>query len=69
MSEPPLEAADPTHPPGGPGAPVAVTGSDEVDAIVATMARLGEMPVADHVAVYEQVHGQLRAALARPPAE
>lgn len=45
------------------------TGNDEVDAIVAALTPLGETLVADHVAVYEQVHGQLRSVLARPPVE
>lgn len=47
----------------------ASTGNDEVDAIVAALEPLGEMPVADHVAVFEQLHGQLRGVLARPPVE
>lgn len=49
-------------------APLASTGNDDVDGIVDALTRLGEMSVADQVALYEQVHGQLRAVLARPPA-
>lgn len=69
MSESPSEAADLTDPFGGQGASMAPTGNDEVDAIMDALTRLGELPVADQVAVYEQVHGQLRAVLARPSGE
>lgn len=72
MSEPYAEAVEPTDdigPAGDQNPLTAPTGSDEVDAIVTALQTLGELPVDEHVAVYEQVHGQLRSVLARPPAE
>lgn len=50
-------------------APLASTGNEEVDGILDALTRLGGLSVADQVAVFEQVHGQLRAVLARPSAE
>lgn len=69
MSEPPFESSDPTESTGHPAAPPVSTGDDEVDAILAALQPLGGLPVAEHVAVYEHVHGELRAVLARPPGE
>ncbi len=39
------------------------TGDDRVDAAIAGLSRLEGQPVADHVAVLEEVHGQLRDIL------
>lgn len=45
------------------------TGLPAVDAVLASMDALEERPVAEHVAVFEQAHEQLRRALdARPDA-
>jgi hypothetical protein len=69
MSESPSAAAEPAHESDAQGATLMSTGNDEVDGILDALTRLEQLPVADQVAVYEQVHGQLRAVLARPPAE
>ena len=42
---------------------LASTGDDRVDASVAGLSRLRGQPVADHVAVLEEVHGRLRDIL------
>ena len=39
------------------------TGDDRVDAAVAGLSRLGAVPVEEHVAVLEEVHGRLRDIL------
>jgi hypothetical protein len=39
------------------------TGIDRVDAVLDAVAALGDRPVAEHVAVFEQAHTELRAAL------
>ncbi|HSF36558.1 MAG TPA: hypothetical protein VLA70_10610 [Nocardioides sp.] len=45
------------------------TGVDAVDRVLAEVAALAEAPVAEHVAVFERAHEQLRRALdARPDA-
>lgn len=51
----------------------ATTGHGAVDAVLASLQGLAEMPVEEHVAVFEQAHEQLRGALdapsgPRPPA-
>lgn len=43
---------------------VAGTGDRSVDAVVASMSGLDELPVADHVGVFEQAHETLRRTLA-----
>jgi hypothetical protein len=48
-----------TRPPGG----LPPTGDDRVDAALAGLGRLPGAPVNDHVAVLEEVHGQLRDIL------
>ena len=40
-----------------------VTGNPDVDAVVATLAGLDDLPVAEHVAVFEQAHDSLRRTL------
>lgn len=40
------------------------TGNEDVDRVVASLARLDELPVAEHVAVFEQAHDALRRTLA-----
>jgi hypothetical protein len=40
------------------------TGHEAVDAVVASLASLDDLPVADHVAVFERAHESLRGALA-----
>jgi hypothetical protein len=42
---------------------VDVTGDDTVDGAVAALGRLPGLPVDEHVAVLEEVHGQLRDIL------
>ena len=45
------------------------TGMSAVDDVLDQVARLGEVPVPEHVAVFERAHDQLRRALdARPDA-
>ena len=39
------------------------TGIERVDAVLDAVAGLGDQPVAEHVAVFEQAHTELRAAL------
>ncbi|MEO3870666.1 hypothetical protein ABGB18_17800 [Nonomuraea sp. B12E4] len=45
------------------------TGDEGVDAIVAGLGRLGEMPVAEHVTVFGEAFSGLEAALERAPLE
>ena len=45
------------------------TGDQSVDAVVASMNGLDDLPVADHVAVFEQAHETLRRTLAGARAE
>ena len=40
------------------------TGDADVDAVVASLRGLDDLPVAEHVAVFEQAHESLRRALA-----
>ena len=44
--------------------PVDRTGNPAVDRVLASLDALGDTPVAEHVAVFESAHGQLRSALA-----
>jgi hypothetical protein len=44
--------------------PVELTGHDEVDAVLRSMADLEGRPVQEHVAVFESAHDALRSALA-----
>ena len=39
------------------------TGQDDVDAVVASLSRLDDLPVAEHVAVFERAHESLRRTL------
>ena len=39
------------------------TGNEGVDAVVASLDGLDDLPVSDHVAVFERAHESLRAAL------
>ncbi|SDL05294.1 hypothetical protein [Nonomuraea jiangxiensis] len=45
------------------------TGDEGVDAIVAGLGRLGELPVAEHVAVFDEAFSGLEAALEQTPLE
>ena len=47
-------------------APEAVerTGNPAIDSVLASLDSLADIPVADHVAVFEAAHDQLRSALA-----
>lgn len=50
-----------------PAGPYAVeTGNAAVDGVIASLASLAEQPVAEHVAVFERAHEQLRGALDAP---
>ena len=40
------------------------TGNADVDAVVGSLAALDDLPVAEHVAVFEQAHESLRRTLA-----
>ncbi|KRF32468.1 hypothetical protein ASG94_18645 [Nocardioides sp. Soil805] len=42
------------------------TGVAEVDAVLASLDGLADLPVAEHVAVFEQAHERLRRALDAP---
>lgn len=42
------------------------TGNEAVDGVLDSLAGLADQPVADHVAVFERAHEQLRAALDPP---
>jgi len=46
------------------GVTVAVTGNADVDAAVERLGDADELPVSDHIQVYEDVHAGLRNALA-----
>lgn len=55
----PVEQAD-----SGPRGPVAVeTGHPAVDEVLRSLGRLDELPVSEHVALYEDAHEALRRAL------
>lgn len=41
----------------------ATTGNETVDAVLASLEQLDELPAADHVAVFESAHDRLRDAL------
>lgn len=56
--EPPLDALG-----AGPGP---VTGSPVVDDVLGSVVSLGDLPVDEHVAVYERAHERLRGALDSP---
>jgi hypothetical protein len=45
--------------------PAAPTGHPGVDDVIASLDRLDELPVSEHVAVFEAAHAGLRDALAR----
>jgi hypothetical protein len=42
------------------------TGDSSIDAVLQSVEALGETPVDEHVAVFEQAHEQLRRALDAP---
>jgi hypothetical protein len=44
--------------------PAPVTGTDQVDAAITRLGALDELPVADHVAVFDESHRMLQDALA-----
>lgn len=44
--------------------PVEATGHVDVDTVVESLSTLDDLPVADHVAVFEQAHESLRRTLA-----
>ena len=46
------------------GARVEGTGNADVDAVVGSLTALDDLPVAEHVAVFEQAHESLRRTLA-----
>jgi hypothetical protein len=55
-----------------PSVPVERTGNPVVDSVLDSLRELEQMPVSDHVAVFEAAHDRLRGALAdagEPPAE
>lgn len=50
-----------------PTAPAAAeTGNAAVDGVIASLAGLVEVPVSEHVALFERAHEQLRGALDAP---
>lgn len=44
--------------------PAEQTGRGDVDAVIASLTGLDDLPVAEHVAVFEQAHESLRRTLA-----
>jgi hypothetical protein len=64
MSESFTDAAEPVVDDQWHAAHVESTGHEHVDAVVASLARLQELPVAEHVTVFEQAHESLRRTLA-----
>ena len=52
-----------------PGATPSPTGNEDVDTVIDMVAGLEERPLAEHAAVFEDAHAQLRATLDRSPAE
>jgi hypothetical protein len=60
-----------TVPTGAPAGPVEVetTGQPDVDAVVRSLDGLDDLPVAEHVAIFEQAHESLRRILAGTNAE
>jgi hypothetical protein len=63
MTEQPQEQVDPAGP--EPAEPVR-TGNETVDAVLESLDSLDDVPVDEHVAVFERAHEQLRAALDSP---
>ena len=45
------------------GVEVEGTGHADVDAVIGSLSRLDDLPVADHVAVFERAHESLRRTL------
>jgi hypothetical protein len=58
---PPPATDSPTTGPPTTGLPT--TGDDAVDAVVATLRGLDDLPVSEHVAVFERAHESLRQVL------
>jgi hypothetical protein len=56
---------DETQAPAGPGGadPAPHTGVGRVDAVLETLDRLDELPLTEHVGVFEAAHTELRRAL------
>lgn len=55
-----------------PPEPIEHTGNAVVDSVLASLRELDNLPVSEHVAVFEAAHDRLRGALAdagEPPAE
>lgn len=50
-------------------AEVETTGEPDVDAVVSSLDALDDLPVAEHVAVFEQAHESLRRTLAGSPSQ
>jgi hypothetical protein len=46
---------------------VATTGAPGVDRVLADVDGLDDLPLEEHLAVFERVHGSLRSALDAPP--
>ncbi|GGO92103.1 hypothetical protein GCM10011584_27750 [Nocardioides phosphati] len=44
----------------------ASTGNTAVDGVISSLAGLAEVPVSEHVAIFESAHEQLRGALDAP---
>ncbi|MEO7943264.1 MAG: hypothetical protein ABIR34_07680 [Marmoricola sp.] len=58
------EVAPDVPPDVAPAVEVEGTGEPEVDAVVASLGGLDDLPVGDHVEVFEQAHETLRRTLA-----
>ena len=63
MIDEPEQPGDPVAP--EPDEPVR-TGNEAVDGVLQSLDTLEQVPVDDHVAVFERAHEQLRAALDSP---
>ena len=63
----PVSADGPAeHTAPAPDAPRVATGNAAVDGVLSSLDALADLPVAEHVAVFERAHEQLRAALDAP---
>jgi len=51
--------------PGESVASVETTGHPDVDAVIESLGRLDDLPVAEHVTVFESAHAELRGTLGR----
>jgi hypothetical protein len=63
------EQTEPTGPTEHGGPTGQATGVPAVDGVLADLEKLDELPLEEHLAVFERAHGSLRAALDADPAQ